>query len=273
MKKIIGIILVTLPFLANAQEKTYGGNEDGLVKMHSGLGSLVIIPFSNRMYLSDADNPIGRETGLNPGELQVKFKNALLESLENEMTKDWSIKVMYDEVNREEGFDLDFVYASCKYNYTPVSGEVLMANDTTITKKDLREVKAKKGGSSGLQGGEIVTSSDERVRFMDLEVTNDTLYQYMNHHAESDFYLFMNEMDIRHYIDNPDRIDAGGLSYQLKVHFSCVDKKGKPVVSGLATSIVKAGNSNIYEVIKAGIPEITRKMARMIRKFSQEKNQ
>jgi len=266
------LLLVTLPFLLNAQETTYGGKEEGLVKMHSGLGSLVIIPFSNRMYLSDADNPIGRETGLNPGELQAKFRNALLYSLEEEMTRDWNIKVMYDEVSREEGFDLDFVHASCKYNYIPVSGEVLMANDTTITKKDVRETKAKKSGSSGVQRGEVVTNSDDRVKFMDLEVINDTLFNYLDRNAESDYYLFINEMDIRHYIDDPDRISSGGLSYQLKVHFSCVDKKGKPLLSGLATSKVKAETSNIYEVIKAGIPEITAKMAKMIRGISEEKD-
>jgi hypothetical protein len=273
MKKIITLFLVALPFFVNAQEKTYGGKEEGLVKMHSGLGSLVIIPFSNRMYLSDADNPIGRETGLNPGELQVKFKNALLESLEQELVKDWDIKVMYEQVNREQGFDLDFVHASCKYNYIPVSGEVLMANDTTITKKDLRESKSKKGGSSGIHGGEVVTNSDDREKFMDLEVDNDTLLQYLDRNMHSDYYLFINEMDIRHYIDDPDRISSGGLSYQLKVHFSCLDKKGMPLVSGLATSKVKVGNSNIYEVIKAGIPEITQKIAKMIRSFNEKKNQ
>ena len=192
MKKIIVILLLSIPFITNAQEKTYGGKEEGLVKMHSGLGSLVIIPFSNRMYLSDADSPIGRETGLNPGELQVKFKNALLESLERELTKDWDITVMYNEVNREKGFDLDFVHASCKYNYIPVSGEVLMANDTTITKKDLRESKAKKSGKSGIHGGEVVTNSDEREKFMDLEVVNDTLLQYLDRNMDSDYYLFIN---------------------------------------------------------------------------------
>ena len=267
MKRIpalILLLLLTAPWLL-AQEKTYGGKEDGMVTMRSGLGSLVIIPFEDRMYLSDADAPIGRETGLNPGELQIKFRNALLESLESELSGDWDLTVLYDQTVREENFDLDFVHASRKYNFEVVSDEVLMDNDTTLSKKDLKGRKPKKG-KSGIHEGQVVTHSDDRERYMNLEVSNDTLMQFLGNRTPSDYYLFINELDIRHYIDDPDRIASGGLSYRLKVHFTCLDEKGDVLVSGAATSKVKSANSNIYGVIKEGMPELTGKMAKMIRK-------
>ena len=249
-----------------AQEKTYGGRQDNMVKLHNALGTIVIVPFEDRMYLSDADAHIGRETGLQPGELEVKFRHALLESLEKELQKDWDINVMYEDRVREKGFDLTYVHASLQYNFVAVPGEVMMENDTSLTRKEIRSKKPK--GESGVKNGQVVTVSDETERFMNLAVINDTLMNYLVHNSPSDYYLFINEFDIRHYISDPDRIASGGLSYQLKVHFSCLDKDGRSSVSGAATTLVNAGSSNIYEVIKAGIPNLTKKMARMIRKFN-----
>ena len=262
---LIQIILGSSLF---AQEKTYGGSEMTREDRRSGLGSLVIIPFEDRMYMSDADGPIGRETGLDPGELQIKFRNALLESLEQELSKDWNLSVLFEDERRAEGFDLAFIHSSRRYDYTAISDEVLMKDDTTLTKKELKAARKGSGGKSGIEGGQIVTASDNSPKYMNLRISNDTLIQYLNHTSASDYYLFVNEFDIRHYVSDPDKIASGGLSYQLKVHFSCLDGKGKSVVSGAATSLVDAGTQNIYDIIVAGIPELTEKMARMIRNSS-----
>lgn len=266
MKQLLILCFLFHSLLLIAQEKTYGGKEEQLVKLHNSLGSMVIVPFEDRMYLSDADGPIGRETGLDPGELQVKFRNALLESLEQELRKDWDLEVLYDQVVRERGFDLAYIHSSRKYNYVAVSDEVLMVNDTNLRKKDLKATKVK--GKSGIDKGEIVTVSDRSEKFMNLQVVNDTLMNYLVRTAPSNFYLFINEFDIRHFVTDPDRIANGGLSYQLKLHFTCLDAKGNTTLAGSATSKVDATNSNIYSVIKAGIPELTEKISRMIRKFN-----
>ena len=129
------IVLMSLILIANlgwSQEKTYRFGDESLIEAKGLLGSLVIIPFEDKMYMSDADNPIGRETGLNPGQIMTKFRSSLGESLELEMQKDWSIMVFNEQMKLEDGFGLDYIHSSVKYKYVAVPDDVLRANDTTI---------------------------------------------------------------------------------------------------------------------------------------------
>jgi hypothetical protein len=268
MKRLLlSIFLLSSIQVLYGQHKTYGVGEEGLLDKRGGLGSLVIIPFRDKMYMSDADDPIGRETGLNPGELMTKFRNSLLESLEKEMSKDWNITLINQEAELEEGFGLDFVQNSVAYRYVAVPGDVLQANDTTIEKKDLKKQKAAKKEHNGIQEGQIVTRSNPGEMYMQMYMANDTLLDYLNHNTGSDYYLFLNEFDILHFISDPDKIASGGLKYQLKIHFSCVDKEGKVLVSGAATTLVDARTNNVYEIIHQGIPVLTKKLSKMIRKY------
>lgn len=252
------------------QHRTYNRNEDGLLDKRGGLGSLVIIPFRDKMYMSDADDPIGRETGLDPGELMSKFRNSLVESLEKEMSKDWNIALVSQEAELQEGFGMEFVQNSVGYRYVAIPSDVLFANDTTLDKKELKKQKTSKKEPGGIQEGQIVTRSNGGEMYMQMYMENDTLLDYLNHNTASDYYLFLNEFDILHFISDPDKIASGGLKYQLKVHFSCIDKDGKVLVSGAATTLVDATTNNIYEIIQQGIPVLTKKLSRMIRKYRHE---
>lgn len=254
-----------------AQEKTYGVDADGFVRKSGGLGSLVILPFEDGMYQSDADAPIGRETGLEPGELLVKFRNSLVESLEKEMQRDWSIQVFHEERKMRDDFGLDYVHASVKYRYVEVPEDVQMANDTTIKKQDLKKKKKSAKNESGIYEGQVKTYSDARAKYMAMILDNDSLMDILNEETGSDYYLFLNEFDIRYNVVNPDLVANGGLTYRLKVHFTCIDKKERNLVSGAATTDVPTTSQNIYEIISQGIPVLSAKLAHMIRKYGYER--
>lgn len=264
----IAVFAFSLVTCVQAQEKTYGGKSENLLEMRGGLGSLAIIPFEDKMYMSDVDATIGNQTGLNPGELMTKFRYALVESLEKELSKDWDIQNVYSSSTRETGFGLEYVHGSVRYDYIPISGEILQANDTTVSKKQRRNQSQRRKEKSGIQNGQVVTHSDSREKYMNLIIENDTLMNYLNGSVASDYYLFITEFDIRYHITDPDRVANGGLAYRLKVHFSCIDSSAKPLVSGAATTVVEATTQNVYEVIGLAIPELSDKMAGMIRSFS-----
>lgn len=258
-------ILISSLF-AFTQEKTYGGSEEVLSERKGGLGRMAIIPYEDRMYMSDADAPIGRETGLKPGELLEKFRNSLLESLEKEMQKDWALINVGDSLYQEKNKGLEFIHASLTYKYTAVSEEVLMENDTTLKKKELKKKKKKSSNESGLKEGQIVTYGEHQEKYMAMHIKNDTLLSFMNNRLNSNYYLFLNEFDIRHFITNPDKIADGGLHYRLKVHFTCINEKGNELISGMVTTLVPSNSQNIYKIIQQGIPELSTKLSKMIRK-------
>ena len=271
MNRILLLSFVFMCVTASAQEKTYGVDDDRMRHRDATMGSLVIIPFEDGMYMSDADAPIGRETGLNPGEIMSKFRNSLVQDLEDELRKDWNISVFHEEMKLNQGFGLDYVHSSVQYNYTAIPDEVQMHDDTTLTKKELKKRKQNSGRESGIKEGQVVTHSNEVEKYMSLVIKNDTLIGVMDSTLHSDYYLFINEFDIRHHIDDPSKIANGGLKYKLKVHFSCVDAKGNTLISGAVTSKVNSGNKNVYEIISQGIPEVTEKIAKIIRKKELEK--
>ncbi len=270
MKKLL-IFFLLISTATFAQEKTYGVDDNRLRHGDAGMGTLVVIPFEDGMYLSDADAPIGKETGLDPGQIMTKFRNALIEDLEKELQKDWNIEVFHEEKKMQGGFGLDYIHSSVKYSYVAIPDDVLMENDTTITKKDLKKKKKNTGKQSGIVEGQVVTHSNEVEKYMTLRINNDTLMKVMDSSLGSDYYLFLNEFDIRHHIDDPSKIANGGLKYRLKVHFTCLDKKGNPLVSGAVTTKVDSGNKNVYEIIRQGIPELTEKLSKIIRKYEMAK--
>lgn len=257
-----------------AQETTSGAGKENLVRKSGSLGSLVIIPFENRMYLSDADAPIGRETGLKPGELQVKFRNSLTETLEKEMQKDWDLIELYDPNSFELNESLKFIHGSVKYRFEPVSDKVLLANDTTLEKKDLKKTNKNKKQKQGIVDGQVVTTGDDTEKFMNMYIQNDSLMSFLDSTLKAEYYLFINEFDIRYHVSDPNQISSGGLVYKLKAHFTCIDDKGKVLVAGVSTSDVGAGTQNIYEIIVKSIPFLSEKIAKMIREFKlEEKSQ
>lgn len=265
-RKCVFLFFLVIALKSYSQEKTYGSKEETLIEKRAGIGKLVIIPFEDKMYMSDADAPIGKETGLKPGEIMTKFRNSLIESMEIEMRRDWDIQVFYEEMKLNETFGLDYVHAGIRYQYVEIPEDVLIANDTTIEKKDLKNNKKQSKSQSGISGGEVVTYSDNREKYMTLIVENDTLLSFIDSSLKSDYYLFINEFDIRHFVTDPDRITSGGLQYRLKVHFNCLDEKEKTLVSGAVTANVPANTKNVYEIIQQGMPEISKKLAKMLRK-------
>jgi hypothetical protein len=266
-KCLIFCLVLFLAHTSNAQETTYGDKEESLIKRSNALGSLVIIPFENRMYLSDADGPIGKETGLNPGELQVKFRNSLISTLEEEMQKDWDLQRLYEPTSMDRNGSLEFIHGAVKYRFVEVSNDVLLENDTTLDPKKLKKESKKKKEKEGIVNGQIVSRSNSRPQFMNMEVNNDTLLNFLERTLNADYYLFINEFDIRYFVADPDRVASGGLFYNLKIHFTCIDRKGKTMVAGISTSNVQANTQNIYEIISQSIPILTKKTAKMIRKF------
>lgn len=262
MRIFASLAMAVLFSVAAAQDKTYSPERKLLTESEGGLGSMVIIPFEDKMYLSEADAVIGMETGLQPGELQPKFKNSLLESLESSFRQQWAVALLSTGTRLVEGQGLDYIYSSVGYRYTPVSADVLMANDTTLKKKDI--AKAKKKKEEGISNGEISAGSESAEQFMTLVIKSDSLLPFLDSSLGSDYYLFLTEFDVRHFIFDPDRIASGGLMYRLKIHFSCIDKNGKALVSGMASTDVSAEKSNIYVIISEAVPALSDKLYGMI---------
>lgn len=272
MKKCLLIVLLgCMSNISVAQEKTYGVDDKSFVRRGNTMGSLVILPFEDAMYQSDADAPIGRETGLEPGQLLTKFRSALVESLEKEMQRDWDILVFHEEMKLKDNFGLEYVHASVKYNYVEIPHDVQIANDTTIEKKTLKKSRRGSKMQSGIYEGEVKTYSDKRAKYMTMILENDSLVSMLNEDLDSEYYLFLNEFDIRYQVVDPDLVANGGLNYMLKVHFNCIDKKGRNLISGAATTNVPATTKNIYEIISQGIPVLSAKLAGMIRKYGYER--
>lgn len=273
--KIIGFIflLVSSFQFIYGQEKTYGAGKEGLMEKRGGLGSLVIIPFEDKMYLSDADASIGKETGIGPGELMTKFRTSLIESLTAELSRNWDVQTFHEKMIFGKA-GLEFVHSCRKYQYIPVSDEVIQANDSTLEKRQVKK-NQKQPKQSGVHDGEIETYSDDREKYMSMQIKNDSLLTFLNRNLKSDYYLFLNEFDIRYQITDPDKIASGGLTYRLKIHFTCLDKTGEEFVAGAVSADVPSSSGNIYEVIQQGIPVLSEKLSTLIRKFKikADKNQ
>ena len=74
MRNLFFLVLITISFNAFSQETTAG---DVSNKNSNNKGSVLIIPFEPKLYISDIDNQIAVKNEMNFQDIKAKFRAAL----------------------------------------------------------------------------------------------------------------------------------------------------------------------------------------------------
>jgi len=253
MRSLILATCLLLSQFALAQHSTLRFQDEPFMVDHQ---SILVIPFEEKMYLSDVNHEIARENELSTAQIIRRFSAAL----------DQSVYYAFRDrcrVSNFRDFPDDSVNAVLSYVYQNVDLEYVLVNKESKSKGGIQSLskkfkkkdnKADKYDRGGLEAGEIKTKRDERERYMKAVVKEQTVLDSLHQRFSNKYILFLNELDFKN--DYSDALAMQNMDYkrELKVHFTLYSKQGKLLATGISKTMVPSTENNINHITSKYFP-------------------
>ncbi|MFI5148515.1 MAG: hypothetical protein ACHQRM_02205 [Bacteroidia bacterium] len=182
---------------------------------------MLIIPPERKMYMSDIDRSINKETKMTVPQI----RETLRQGLDNQLMS--RFKITYKPVSllkdtSKTGKDLRFIYKSIGYKYTLCSG------------------KEKPDDQKSVSNGQITTPTHgDEERYMRTVINQPGLLEAMHKKYGAELFVFISELDLKGAVSTdlvPQR--------EAWVHFTTYDVLGKQVGGGLAKVKFEPGQND-----------------------------
>ena len=220
-----------------AQEGTINPAES---KTSAAGGKVMIIPFEPKLYLSEIDMKINQLNNWKFEQIRENFRHQLDTQLKSKLQSVATVFSFYSD-SAKTWKDLMYTYKS-----TNLSSD-LVSKPTDASAVNKHE--------SGIKNGEIRVEASTDKKFMNTKITNQELLTYLNSKYQSEYFVFINELDI---LAVPNSYDLSTDSYkrEVTVHYSIVDKSGKTLNAGLLSSSFSSKENNPKKIVALCFPTI-----------------
>lgn len=228
-------LFIYLTSIAQQQPTTRKDNNVGSKKEGA---KVMIIPFENKMYMSEIDYYINKETKMNTKQIRREFRDGLNEQLYYAFKKRkfFPIDLMSDTIKYNK--DLKFIYGNITYDFVKIP-------DQNNYKPPMREKKEK-----GIQQGQIVAETDDENRFMNTRVLSAALVPYLYQKYKAQYYVFINELDLKASTVNPTDYIPQNAKRKIVVHYTIFSVDAKEINSGIAEVDAEININHPSKIIK-----------------------
>lgn len=192
--------------------------------------TVLLIPFNPKLYISEADRNINKETKLTFKQIVHAFRKNLEGVIGNQFKTSFTVVSMMKDTGKTSK-DLSVIYNSVGYNY-----DVVPANGQLLPPKEVKQVSTAKDGQLGR------SSQGAEKRFMNTKINSPGLLAQLSKKYKAEVFVFVNELDIKATTE----FDETTQSYlrDVAVHYTVVDKEGKMLCAGLAETACPASENN-----------------------------
>lgn len=200
--------------------------------------TVLVIPFSPRLYYNDADKEINKQTGKTFEQImnafRIEYDNSLIKLL-NDTCYAISILSGYTISNNE---DIEDIYSNSVYVFEKAMGfdkempngyvhSHLMMSDKKA-EKDLRKAKKQ-------HGGEVVSPvTDVTNKFMHVKFNSPSFLIDLLKKYKADYVLFINQFEIIGNYLNPYKTGNNTNNMLIKVHYSLYNSQAKYIYGSFA---------------------------------------
>jgi hypothetical protein len=215
---------------------------------------VIIVPFEDKMYLSDVD--IDLDLASNNKFNTTQLKAALKRNLIQEMA--YQIKSRGNVLTFEEGYEkqnkgLNMFYSSITYII-----------DKTVIKEKTKEEN--QNLIKGLRKKPETASSE--VFYTNSKVDKPELFNNVANKYNAKYFVVINQIDIRKARNTTqEEIQNNNYSRELKIHYTIFDKQGNQVSAGTNFSIFPNSEKSISFIVvqyaKEAIKEISNQVPSM----------
>jgi hypothetical protein len=234
---------------------------------------VMIIPFDQKMYLSDADTDIGKESGYDLEEIRRRFRLGLDISLHASMVDDFGSYPILRDTAKEAREDLAMIYQGISYYYD-IPDSVVRAMKAELEQPAYKRMfrKGKKGNEETEEMEMGLFEGDQRKdfirkhpnKYLNVRIRNEDLLDTLNTHYSPDLYLFINQMEIE--TDYDDCIDRVNQIYnrKMRVHYSMFTPEGIQVAGDVVEVDFPSNSNNVSRIIGTDMPQLARALKKRI---------
>ncbi|MFL5764745.1 MAG: hypothetical protein ACJ77K_12445 [Bacteroidia bacterium] len=196
-------------------------------------GKICIIPFEPKLYMSEIDKKINEQTKWDWESIRENFRRQLDTQLKLKLQSTMPVVSFYAD-SAKMAKDLEYTYKSTNISYDLVS-DPSQATKTTHTQ-------------TGIKNGQVMVEQNNDQKFMNTKLTNTEVLTYLNKKYGPEYFVFVNELDIKNDLNSYD-INSDSYQREITVHYSILDRNGKTINAGIATSRFSSKENNPKKII------------------------
>jgi len=243
MKKSL-LIFAVLFFVnkLNAQEEVYYIDENDTNAY------VVIVPFEDKMYLSDVDIDIdlASHNKLNINQLKSAIKRNLSQEMAYQIKSRGNV-LTFEEGVEKQNKDLNMFYSSITY---VIDKTIIKEKPKTESQNPIKNLKKKS------------ESTETEVFFTNSKVDKPDLFDNISSKYNAKYFVVINQVDVRKARDTKQEdIQMENYNRELKINYTIFDKRGQQLYAGASFSIFPNTEKSISFIIaqyaKDAIKEIS----------------
>lgn len=232
---LIVMCLVACVFNLQAQDKTISSGNKPTGKEAVSKHKIMIIPFENRMYLSEIDFMINKETKLTAKQIKSTMRDGINEQFYKKLKSKMPVVDLLDDTTKTKK-DLADIYQYLGYDYQKVPNQ------------DNYKPPVKEKDEKTIKNGQLVVESNSDARFMNAKLKNATLVPYLGGKYKTDLFLFINELDIKALNGVPGDVSTTS-SRKIVLHYTVYSLDAKEINSGIAEVNLPSNVNNPAKII------------------------
>jgi hypothetical protein len=234
-RSILSLVFFILSFTVPAQHTTINKKEEKAVP--AGKHKIMLIPFEPRLYMSEIDHAINKETKLSAKDIKAKFRDGINEQLYKSLKSKYLVLDLIDDTVKTKK-DLGEIYQYLSLEYMKVPDQAHYK--PPVKEKEQQVVK----------NGQIVDETNSDQRFMNAKIRNATLVPYLYGKYKTDIFVFINQLDIRSSNSlSPAETNSAEGFRKIVVHYTVYTYDAKEINSGIAETQFPVALNNPTKII------------------------
>ena len=230
--------LLFVAFNINAQDKTINtDNKSNTEKEVVSKNKIMLIPFENKMYLSEIDAKINQESKLSAKQIKAVMRDGMNEQLYKKLKAKMNVVDMIDDSTKTKK-DLENIYQYLSYQYQKTPNQ-----ENYKAPSNEKEVK-------NIDKGQLSVETVSDSRFMNAKLKNATLVPYLTNKYKTNLYLFINELDIKSVNSIPGDFSSSA-NRKIIVHYTIYTYDAKEINSGIAEVNMPSNVNNPTKIINS----------------------
>jgi LysM repeat protein len=211
---------------------------------------VLVIPFDPYLYFSDADNDIALQSSIPKQNVRYIFRTRLNAFMD---PKGFESINLLSGVFREGKNEVDRIYKAVTYNYQPITYSKY--NPLPMTEKTgnsaaawIQKQKDKFTAPTSPEAAGNTSVAKDPDKYYGVKVKDPDLYRYFNENYAVDYYLFINQFEIRtDYTNCLDRTQ-NDFEREFLVHYTLFDNQGN-LIAGNKVKVPYISHVNDIEKI------------------------
>ncbi len=239
-------------FNMQAQDKTINSGNKPTTKEALSKHKIMLIPFENRMYLSEIDFMINKETKLTAKQIKALMRDGLNEQFYKKLKPKMPVVDLLEDTTKTKK-DLENIYQYLSYQYMKVPNQ------------DNYKPPVKEKEEKTIANGQLSVESNSDARFMNAKLKNATLVPSLGGKYKTDLFLFINELDIKSLNGMPGDLNSNPTR-KIILHYTIYTLDAKEINSGIAEVNLPVNINNPSKIISVYFSQLAEIVSARIEK-------